>query len=115
MADAADVEAQNTARKVISEERYASVVESTRHSLGKWAQAMGEEKVEEFVTTVLAGVGFLPPPPNPEPGQCSAMYPDEVGDWWQCQEEPGHDPADGHDSGEWGWPNDHPEAVPPRA
>ncbi|KOG85998.1 hypothetical protein [Streptomyces varsoviensis] len=115
MADAADVEAQSTARTVISEERYASVVESARGSLGKWADAMGEAKVEEVVTTVLAGAGFLTPPPEPEPGQCSALFPDEVGDWWQCEGEPGHDPAEGHDTGEWSWPNDAPEAIPPRA
>ncbi|MEU7153866.1 hypothetical protein AB0B15_38500 [Streptomyces sp. NPDC045456] len=105
---------KTTPREVLSEERYARLVQSARDALGTWARAMGEEKVHEVVVTVLASAGFLTPPSDPDPETCSAMFPDEAGDWWQCQEEPGHDLSGGHDAGEWSWPDGHPEAVPPR-
>ena len=62
---------------------------------------------------VLAAVGLLAPPPEPEDdGTCTAQYPDPEGHWRQCQMEPHH--AERHDAGGRGWDDDSPNAVPAR-
>jgi len=65
-----------------------------------------------IVSGVLATVGILAPPPEPDDDTCTAQAPDPDGEWWQCQREP-HD--DGrHDAGDLAWTDDLPNAVPAR-
>lgn len=68
----------------------------------------------------LAAVGVFICAPEPDPGECAALYlphTDDVsrgmrGVWQQCADEPGHDGE--HDNGEFTWRDDHPGAVPAR-
>ncbi|MFD7512268.1 hypothetical protein ACFV5N_23435 [Streptomyces sp. NPDC059853] len=73
--------------------------------------AIGSATVELVLGAGLARLGILPPPPDPEPGACTEQWATPYGYWAQCAEDPGHDPADGHDDGEWSWP--HPDADAP--
>ncbi|MGV9315165.1 hypothetical protein ACWDR0_23725 [Streptomyces sp. NPDC003691] len=100
-------------RPMLTDEQYEAAVEKAAAVSGRWAQAMGETALAELVTAALAGAGFRIPPPAPEPDLCGSQLPDEYGAWSQCAGEPGHDPGDGHDNGEWSWPDDSPEAVNP--
>lgn len=98
------------ARRVLTDAEYDTV-------LGR-ADAEARHKVPgptlgAIVCGVLATVGVLAPPPEPEDdGTCTAQAPDPEGEWRQCQEEPRH--AGGHDAGDLGWTDDAPNAVPAR-
>ncbi|MCY0961457.1 hypothetical protein [Streptomyces sp. H27-H5] len=115
MADAVDAEDRSTARRVVTEEQYQAAVREAGAILSRAGAFAGEEPLADAVTAVLAAVGLLVPPPEPELDTCTAQFPDERGDWWQCLEDPGHEPAEGHDAGDWSWSDDSPEAVPARA
>lgn len=68
--------------------------------------------VQDAMDAALLAVGILPPPPTPAPDTCDAMFADHEGVWHQCAQDPDHDPADGHDSGEWAWPDGQMYATP---
>ncbi|MGW3926463.1 hypothetical protein [Streptomyces sp. NPDC005093] len=95
-------------RRVLCEEEWQAVVKAVRSvdPYGTSTLAL------DHATAALSAVGILSPSPTPEPGTCTALYPDDIGDWLQCQEEP-HDGKD-HDSGEWGWSDNSPNSIPPR-
>jgi hypothetical protein len=95
-------------RRVLSEEEWEAVVKAVRSvdPYGSSAAALG------YATAALATVGILSPPAEPEPSTCTALFPDDIGDWHQCIEQP-HE-GNPHDDGEWAWSDDHPNAIPPR-
>lgn len=97
-------------RRVLCEEEWKAVIKAVQ-SVNRYG--LGVIAALDYATAALAAVGILSPSPTPEPGTCTALYPDDVGDWMQCQEEPGHDGKD-HDSGEWGWSDNSPNSIPPR-
>ncbi|MEU5959261.1 hypothetical protein [Streptomyces sp. NPDC047525] len=77
----------------------------------------------DALTDTLAAIGVFLPPLDPEPDTCTALYlphradqvtADVLGVWQQCADEPGHDPADVHDSGEFEWRDGDMGAVPAR-
>jgi hypothetical protein len=103
---------EQTKRRVLSVEEFTEVVNAAAEEPG--ARLVGSEALVGLAVRVLAAVGFLTPPPEPEGDGCTAMWPTPAGDWQQCIEDPGHDDTHGHDSGEWGWPSNAPEAIAPR-
>ncbi|MEU3726554.1 hypothetical protein [Streptomyces sp. NPDC031705] len=52
----------------------------------------------EALTAALASLGILTPPPAPGPETGTALFADPHGQWWQCDDEPGH-AAEYHDAG----------------
>ncbi|MFE7517540.1 hypothetical protein ACFU8I_40875 [Streptomyces sp. NPDC057540] len=64
------------------------------------------------MTAALAAAGVLAPPTDPSPDTCTALFADPDGDWWQCQEDHGHDGR--HDDGDWSWTDDEPDTIPAR-
>ena len=61
---------------------------------------------------VLAAVGLLSPPPEPDTDTCTAQWPDPEGEWWQCRQAP--HPGGRHDAGDRDWSDDAPDAIPAR-
>ena len=104
-----------TPRRVLTAAQYAAAL--TRADAGARAahHQVPDPALDAVVSGAFAAVGLLSPPPNPEDGDgtvCTARYPDPDGEWWQCQEDPGHDGR--HDAGGWAWSDDDPEAIPAR-
>uniref|UniRef100_UPI003F4969C4 hypothetical protein n=1 Tax=unclassified Streptomyces TaxID=2593676 RepID=UPI003F4969C4 len=80
------------------------------------------EAADEIGFDALAAAGLFLPPPDPDPDTCGALYlpheigafePDMLGQWQQCEDEPGH-PGDEHTSGDTEWDDGRPGAVPAR-
>jgi hypothetical protein len=103
-ADAAEDQAQQP-RRVLSEPEFEAAYRAARAELGMHASRIGSAPITEAVIAALATVGILAPEPEAEPDTCPAMFADPGGTWWQCQQDPGHDPAIGHDCGDWAWPD----------
>ncbi|UWM52091.1 hypothetical protein N0X72_25435 [Streptomyces carpaticus] len=97
-------------RHVLTEDEYDAAYLAALHALGP-APHIGSATIELVLGTGLARLGILPPPPDPEPGACTEQWATPHGYWVQCAEDTGHDPAEGHDDGEWSWP--HPDADAP--
>lgn len=108
----AAVEEQPTARRILTEDEFDAAYRAARAELGLHADRIGTYVIEAALSSALAAVGILPPPPDPEPNQCAALFADLTGDWRQCTEDPEHDPASGHGDGEWSWPHGETYAVP---
>ncbi|WP_330346640.1 hypothetical protein OG858_47425 (plasmid) [Streptomyces europaeiscabiei] len=102
-----------TRRPVLDLAAYDNALYGVRNVVGNARVPMPDEVVGQVVAEVLTAAGLLPPPPEPDPQTCTSMWPDETGEWWQCQAGPGHDPGERHNADEWGWPDSHPEAIPP--
>ncbi|GAA0439287.1 hypothetical protein [Streptomyces luteireticuli] len=100
-----------TARRVITENDYEDACARVLVVAERSGGTVRARDVEELVTAALAGVGVLIPPPAPEPGTCTALFPDGDGYWVQCQEDPGHT-GEYHVDGDYGWTDEHPDAVP---
>jgi hypothetical protein len=102
-------------RRVLDKESHDSAYAQVQATAERTGTALPIAVAEEMVDVVLYAAGILPPPPEPDPSTCTAQCPDEDGYWWQCTDEPGHDPSTGHDSdGDWWWSADHPDAIAPR-
>ncbi|MGW6518567.1 hypothetical protein [Streptomyces sp. NPDC054962] len=99
-------------RRVLTEDEYQDVHDAARGELGTLARHIGTANVTATVCAVLAAVGILAPPPEPEDDQCPAQFADPDGYWHQCTEDPGHPPTDGHSDGEWSWPDGDTQAIP---
>ncbi|MFK0294794.1 hypothetical protein ACIQU6_30580 [Streptomyces sp. NPDC090442] len=102
-----------TLRRIVTADEYDTAYSRAAAA----AQAVGvtvpHPALHDAVRGVLAAVGLLTPPPEPDTtdGTCTAQFADDEGQWWQCEMEP-HDPSEGHDGGDWGWGDDAPNAVP---
>ncbi|MEU7230032.1 hypothetical protein [Streptomyces chrestomyceticus] len=77
------------------------------------------EAADEISFAGLAAAGLFLPPPAPDPHTCTALYlphepgayvPEMLGQWQQCDDEPGHE--DVHSNGDTEWSDDTPGAVP---
>lgn len=99
-------------RRVLTEAEYETAWKATRNTLGARAGHIGTTGITDAITATLAAVGILTPPPEPEPDTCPALFAALDGEWHQCADERGHDPADGHDNGEWTWPDGETQARP---
>ncbi|MFD8216191.1 hypothetical protein ACFV2U_21195 [Streptomyces sp. NPDC059697] len=108
----AAVEEQPAARRILTEDEFEDAYRAARAELGLHAGRIGTYVIEAALSSALATVGILPPPPDPEPDQCAAQFANLTGDWHQCAEVPDHDPAGGHSDGEWSWPHGDTYAVP---
>jgi len=108
----AAVEEQPAARRVLTEGEFDAAYRAARAELGLHARRLGTYTIEAALTSALATVGILPPPPDPEPDQCAAQFADLAGEWHQCAEDADHDQAEGHSDGEWSWPHGETYAVP---
>lgn len=99
-------------RRILTDDEYADAFDAALAAVEQYGT--GSMSVAAAVDTALAKLGILAPHPDPEPGQCPAMFATPDGTWQQCADEPGHDPADGHDSGDYGWADgiDGTEATP---
>lgn len=103
---------QRTPRPVLDQDAYDNAHHGVRNVVGNARITVPDEVVGQVVAEVLTAAGLLSPPPEPDPETCTALWPDEYGDWWQCQDDSGHD-GGRHDAGEFEWSDDHPEAIPP--
>ncbi|GHB10151.1 hypothetical protein [Streptomyces chryseus] len=103
----------NTARRVITEDEYQDAAKCVREAAGRSGPRLSRAATDDITATLLLSAGLLTPPPAPEPGTCTALFPDDEGMWVQCEEEPGH--ADTyHSDGEIEWTDEDPNAVPPQ-
>jgi hypothetical protein len=91
------------ARTILTDDQYNAAVKAAAGVLRSARADVGTVTITDTVAATLAAVGLLAPPFTPDPDTCTAMFADPEGDWWQCADDPDHDPSDGHDSGEWGW------------
>jgi hypothetical protein len=92
-------------RRILTEPEFEATYQAARAELGHHVRRMGSANLSDAIAAALATVGILTPAPEAEPDTCPAMFADPGGTWWQCQQDPGHNPAIGHDSGEWAWPD----------
>lgn len=83
-----------------------------RGELGPYAHRIGQLLLTDALAAALAALRIYTAPPEPEPDTCPAQFVDLAGGWHQCAGAPGHDPADGHDNGEWSWPDGDTYATP---
>ncbi|MFF7146065.1 hypothetical protein ACFZB5_33530 [Streptomyces nodosus] len=100
------------APRILDDDEYEAAYAAARGTLGRHAARVGSVVLAEALTVALAAVGILAPAPEPDPDTCPEMFADREGDWHQCAEDPGHDPADGHNDGEWSWPHGDTYARP---
>lgn len=92
----ADEEQAQQPRRILTDDEWNATYRA--------AQRAGRHgPLSDVLAATLATVGILTPAPEAEPDTCPAMFADPDGDWWQCQQDTGHDPADGHDAGDWSW------------
>lgn len=96
---------QPTTPRILTTGEYENAYAAARGELGRYRAQLGSAIVADTVTSTLAAVGLIAPPPAPEPDTCPAQFADREGAWHQCEDEPGHDPAAGHTDGEWSWPD----------
>src|SRR5690606_23191368 len=96
---------QPTTPRILTTGEYENAYAAARGELGRYRAQLGSAIVADTVTSTLAAVGLIAPPPAPEPDTCPAQFADREGAWHQCEDEPGHDPAAGHNNGEWSWPD----------
>ncbi|MEU1133358.1 hypothetical protein ABZ383_26475 [Streptomyces sp. NPDC005900] len=87
-----------------------------RHNVTGW-------QADEISFGALAAVGVFVQPPAAESGTCTAQFvphednpeaADILGVWQQCGMDVGHDPADGHEGADTGWPDGAPGSIPAR-
>jgi hypothetical protein len=90
-------------RRILTEPEFDAAYRAARGELGLHGPRIGSATLTEAVAAALATVGILTPAPEAEPDTCPSMFADPDGGWWQCQQDTGHDPADGHDAGDWSW------------
>ncbi|MFE4328707.1 hypothetical protein ACFRQM_04410 [Streptomyces sp. NPDC056831] len=109
---AALAEQPATPRRILTEQELDTAYYAARGEIGMWASRVGAAAITEAVVAALATAGILTPAPDPDPETCPAMLADPRGAWHQCAEDIGHDPADGHDSGEWSWAHGETYARP---
>ena len=99
-------------RTVLSEDMYHQVLDRAREgaSITGGMDALTYETVVEYT---LTAVGFLRPPPEPDPDNpsCEAMWPNEEGWWLQCEHAPGHD-GGVHLRGDTTWTDQSANAIP---
>ncbi|MGW4954562.1 hypothetical protein [Streptomyces parvulus] len=98
------------ARTILTNDQYSAAVKAAAGVLHGDGADVGTVVIADAVTAVLTAAGLLTPPFTPDPDTCTAMFADPDGYWWQCADDPDHDPSDGHDSGEWGWSDNDPDA-----
>ncbi|MEU6362150.1 hypothetical protein [Streptomyces albidoflavus] len=100
---------ENAVRNVLAESFYNELVESLGQSVPGNRIAPADR--QEVVDSILARVGLLPPPPEPEADFCGALWPDADGVWHQCQGSTEHEAADGHGGGGYDWTDGSPNAI----
>ncbi|MFF4751807.1 hypothetical protein [Streptomyces sp. NPDC001270] len=105
-------QADGTARRVLTEDEFEAVYRAARGEFGMHGPRIGSSLITEAIAAALATVGILTPAPEADPETCSAMFADPNGTWHQCTEDPNHDTAQGHDSGDWSWPDAAEQAAP---
>jgi hypothetical protein len=98
--------------RVLTEDEFDKACRAAVAELGLHAGRIGTYVIESAVISALAAVRIMPPPPDPEPGTCPVQFADLAGEWHQCAEADGHDPAEGHSDGEWSWPHGDLFATP---
>ncbi|WP_053913677.1 hypothetical protein [Streptomyces sp. TP-A0875] len=103
---------QPTAPRVLTSNEYSDAYSAAVSALGARSHNPGSEAVSAALDAALFVLGILAPPPTSEPDTCPAQFADSEGAWHQCAEDPDHDPADGHDNGEWAWPDGDTYARP---
>ncbi|MET9555110.1 hypothetical protein [Streptomyces sp. NPDC006645] len=104
--------AETTRPRVLTEGEYDAAYKAARAAVGSYGPVMGSVRIQAAMDAVLALFGILGPRPEPEPDTCDEMFADLAGDWHQCTDAPGHDPAEGHQNGEWSWPHGEIQARP---
>ena len=102
-------------RRIVTQAEYDTAYDRADTAARAAGVTVPHPALSDMVRGVLAAVGLLTPPPEPdtEAGTCTAQFPDPEGEWWQCEQEP-HGPDEGHDGGDWGWDDSAPNAVPAR-
>jgi hypothetical protein len=92
-------------RRILTEDEFETAYQAARGELGMHGPRIAASLITEAIAAALATDGILTPAPEADPDTCSAMFADPQGGWHQCSDDPGHDPANDHDSGEWSWPH----------
>ncbi|GAA0488661.1 hypothetical protein ACFQ2B_00205 [Streptomyces stramineus] len=105
---------ENTAaRRVLTNDEYQDAARRVREAARRSGTTLTPAATDDIVAALLTNAGLVAPPPEPEPGACTALFPDGEGLWAQCEQDLGH--ADEyHSDGELEWTDDHPDAVPPQ-
>lgn len=98
----------HTPRRVLTDPEWLTACQTTANRTG-----LALNQAADALAAGLATLSILTPPPLLDDDTCTAVCPDDQGDWWQCGLEPGHQGA--HDCGDLAWTDDHPDAVPPAA
>ncbi|MGW4727646.1 hypothetical protein ACWEQC_00330 [Streptomyces shenzhenensis] len=107
----AAAEEQQTPR-ILTWDEYSNAYGNAVSALGARSHNPGSEAVFAALDAALYALGILPPPPEPDADTCPAQFASLEGEWHQCGDEPGHDPAEGHSDGEWSWPDGDRYATP---
>ncbi|MFE7415050.1 hypothetical protein [Streptomyces laurentii] len=94
------------ARTILKHQQFEDAVEAACAAL----PGIGYEDMADGVSAALAVVGLLAPPPELDGDTCTALYADPSGQWWQCEDDPGHDGR--HDAGEHTWTDADDDAYP---
>ncbi|MGW1674596.1 hypothetical protein [Streptomyces sp. NPDC002324] len=102
-----------TPRTVLGQDAYSHALYGVRNVVGNARVPVSDEVIGEIVAEVLTAAGLLVPAPKPAPGKCASLWPDDYGDWWQCDQDP-HDEGR-HLAGDFGWLDSDPEAIPSTA
>jgi hypothetical protein len=99
-------------RRILTDAEYAHVLRRADAGAHQARHEVPGPALDAIVSGALAVVGLLTPPPETDDDTCTAQFADPDGEWQQCQQEP-HD-GGLHDSGNWQWGDDDPNAVPAR-
>ncbi|MGW2130434.1 hypothetical protein [Streptomyces coelicoflavus] len=103
---------QPTAPRVLTDAEEARAYLAARDALTANRVEAGGIAIETVIMAALATVGILTAPPMSDPDTCPAQFADPTGEWHQCTEAPDHDPAAGHEDGDWFWPDGQRYATP---
>ncbi|MFI9041617.1 hypothetical protein [Streptomyces sp. NPDC053726] len=100
-------------RRIVTDDEHRAAYDGADAAARAAGVTVPHPTLSDMVREVLAAVGLLTPPPEPDTtdGTCTALFPDPEGEWWQCEQEP-HGPDEGHEGGDWGWEDSAPNAVP---
>ncbi|MFD7835648.1 hypothetical protein [Streptomyces sp. NPDC059761] len=102
----------NVERQVLSRNAYGELLANAKRDAKLTGYSVPGVTVEYIADHVLASVGLLCPPPEPEEGACGAQWPNPIGEWVQCGKDPGHEEEEHQDEGEeWLWKDGFPNAV----
>ncbi|MGW1839620.1 hypothetical protein [Streptomyces sp. NPDC002067] len=109
--------------RVLTDAEYDTAYARLTSAAQRHGSRLTAPAAHDALVATLAAAGVFLPAPEPDPDTCPARFlpydgedfgADMHGEWQQCADEPGHD-GDSHDSGEIGWSDGAPGALPATA